>query len=137
MHTFFSLHEDKKSSQPFDWNNKWAQDEVTTIEFGCRNVTGTGRHGVLRTPFPSGGSGSRFSSAVRLVGGVGAWRSKREMKERKAPSVLKRFLINCSSQAQEYGVCISQKVPEIERDMCSKEFLALKACMQNVLRGKA
>jgi hypothetical protein len=34
-------------------------------------------------------------------------------------------------QAKEYGRCIAVRVPEVEHDMCLKEFLALKACMQN------
>ncbi|KAL4195942.1 hypothetical protein AMTRI_Chr04g180810 [Amborella trichopoda] len=48
-----------------------------------------------------------------------------------APSPIKRILVNCSVQARAYGQCIAEKVPQIERDMCAKEFLALKACMQN------
>ncbi|KAL0906889.1 hypothetical protein M5K25_025419 [Dendrobium thyrsiflorum] len=59
------------------------------------------------------------------------------MKQRKNPSVLNRVLLNCSSQAKEYGRCIAGKVPEIEQGMCSKEFLALKACMQNTIKKKA
>ncbi|CAI0406578.1 unnamed protein product [Linum tenue] len=54
------------------------------------------------------------------------------MKERNTTSTLKRILVNCSSQAKEYGGCVAKKVPEVERDMCLKEFLALKNCMQNV-----
>ncbi|CAA6653841.1 unnamed protein product [Spirodela intermedia] len=55
-------------------------------------------------------------------------------REAKNPSVLKRILVNCASQAKEYGRCVAEKVPEIERDMCSKEFLALKTCMSNAIR---
>lgn len=51
-------------------------------------------------------------------------------------SLLKRVLVNCSAQAKLYGTCVSSRVPEVERDMCSKEFIVLKNCMQNVLRGK-
>ncbi|KAJ8498506.1 hypothetical protein OPV22_009058 [Ensete ventricosum] len=47
-----------------------------------------------------------------------------------------RILVNCASQTKEYGRCISKRVPEIERDMCLKEFLALKACMQSMIRNK-
>lgn len=44
------------------------------------------------------------------------------------------FYYNCYlSQAKEYGRCVAEKVPEIERDMCSKEFLALKTCMSNAV----
>lgn len=60
-----------------------------------------------------------------------------DMKERKTTSTLKRILVNCGAQAKEYGSCVAAKVPEVEKDMCLKEFLALKSCMQNVLRGKA
>ncbi|CBI29987.3 unnamed protein product, partial [Vitis vinifera] len=58
------------------------------------------------------------------------------MKEKNTTSTLKRILVNCASQAKDYGSCVAAKVPEVERDMCLKEFLALKNCMQNVLRGK-
>lgn len=62
--------------------------------------------------------------------------SDRNMKEKNTTSTLKRILVNCASQAKDYGSCVAAKVPEVERDMCLKEFLALKNCMQNVLRGK-
>uniref|UniRef100_A0A452ZIZ1 IMS import disulfide relay-system CHCH-CHCH-like Cx9C domain-containing protein n=1 Tax=Aegilops tauschii subsp. strangulata TaxID=200361 RepID=A0A452ZIZ1_AEGTS len=57
------------------------------------------------------------------------------MKERKpaAPSALARILATCASQAKDYGRCIAAKVPEIEHNMCSKEFLALRACMQTAV----
>nr|GLL36524.1 uncharacterized protein C18orf8 [Ipomoea trifida] len=47
-------------------------------------------------------------------------------------SVFKRILTNCAAQAKEYGSCVAAKVPEVERDMCSKEFLVLRHCMQNM-----
>ncbi|KAL0359398.1 UNVERIFIED_CONTAM: Regulator of MON1-CCZ1 complex [Sesamum angustifolium] len=47
-------------------------------------------------------------------------------------SLLKRILVNCSAQAKQYGSCVSSRVPEVEQDMCLKEFLLLKSCMQNV-----
>ncbi|KAG5252925.1 NADH dehydrogenase [Salix suchowensis] len=59
------------------------------------------------------------------------------MKERNTTSTLRRILVNCAAQAKEYGECVAAKVPEIERDMCLKEFLSLKTCMQNTIRGKA
>lgn len=40
-------------------------------------------------------------------------------------------LIYLSYQAQVYGKCVADKVPEVGRDICLKEFLALKTCMQN------
>lgn len=58
------------------------------------------------------------------------------MKEKNTTSTLRRILVNCGSQAKEYGGCVAAKIPEVERDMCLKEFLALKNCMQNVCRGK-
>ncbi|KAJ6406845.1 hypothetical protein OIU84_010373 [Salix udensis] len=61
-----------------------------------------------------------------------------KMKERNSStSTLRRILVNCAAQAKEYGGCVAAKVPEIERDMCLKEFLSLKNCMQNTIRGKA
>ncbi|KAK4581803.1 hypothetical protein RGQ29_025096 [Quercus rubra] len=58
------------------------------------------------------------------------------MKERNSTSTLKRILVNCSAQVKEYGGCVAAKVPEVERDMCLKEFLALKTCMLKTLQGK-
>ncbi|KAJ6923823.1 hypothetical protein NC652_017212 [Populus alba x Populus x berolinensis] len=59
-----------------------------------------------------------------------------EMKERNgSSSTLRRILFNCAAQAKEYGGCVATKVPEIERDMCLKEFLSLKNCMQNTRKG--
>lgn len=58
------------------------------------------------------------------------------MKENKSISPLRRILVNCAAQAKEYGTCVAAKVPQVERDMCLKEFVALKNCMQNTLRGK-
>ncbi|KAK1429252.1 hypothetical protein QVD17_11458 [Tagetes erecta] len=55
------------------------------------------------------------------------------MKERATSSPLKRILANCGAQAKDYGSCVAAKVPQIERDMCLKEFIALKNCMQNVV----
>ncbi|KAE9598301.1 putative NADH dehydrogenase [ubiquinone] 1 alpha subcomplex assembly factor 8 [Lupinus albus] len=60
------------------------------------------------------------------------------MKEKKnTVSPLKRVLANCASQAKAYGSCVAAKVPNIERDICAKEFLALKSCMQNMLKKKS
>ncbi|GJX55767.1 regulator of MON1-CCZ1 complex [Tanacetum coccineum] len=55
------------------------------------------------------------------------------MKEKKTSSSLARILVNCGAQAKVYGSCVAAKVPQIERDMCVKEFLALKNCMQTVV----
>ncbi|KAB2607899.1 hypothetical protein D8674_011067 [Pyrus ussuriensis x Pyrus communis] len=55
------------------------------------------------------------------------------MKERNSTSTLKRILVTCTAQAKEYGGCVAAKVPQVERDMCLKEFLALKSCMQNAV----
>uniref|UniRef100_A0A0D3HDE1 Uncharacterized protein n=1 Tax=Oryza barthii TaxID=65489 RepID=A0A0D3HDE1_9ORYZ len=58
------------------------------------------------------------------------------MKERNpavASSPLTRILAACASQAKDYGRCIAEKVPEIEQNMCAKEFLALRSCMQTVI----
>ncbi|KAK3004248.1 hypothetical protein RJ639_018983, partial [Escallonia herrerae] len=54
------------------------------------------------------------------------------MKEKSTTSVLQRILVNCGAQAKEYGGCVSARVPKVERDMCLKEFVALRNCMQNV-----
>ncbi|KAH6812799.1 C18orf8 [Perilla frutescens var. frutescens] len=48
-------------------------------------------------------------------------------------SLLKRVLVNCSAQTKQYGSCVSSRVPEVEKDMCLKEFIVLKNCMQNVV----
>ncbi|CAN6887391.1 unnamed protein product [Brassica oleracea] len=48
-------------------------------------------------------------------------------------STLGRILATCSKQliTRDYGSCVASKVPEVERDLCFKEFLALKNCMQH------
>ena len=43
------------------------------------------------------------------------------------------LIIASMMQVKDYGSCVAAKVPEVERDMCLKEFLALKNCMQNVV----
>lgn len=48
-------------------------------------------------------------------------------------SIFKKVLLSCSAQAKVYGSCIAAKVPEVERDMCLKEFLELRNCMQSVV----
>lgn len=58
------------------------------------------------------------------------------MKERNTSNTLKRILANCAVQAKDYGGCVAAKVPEVEHDMCLKEFLALKSCVQKTLQGK-
>ena len=32
-----------------------------------------------------------------------------------------------------YGQCVATKVPAVEKGMCEKEFLTLKACVQNAV----
>ncbi|KAI4319588.1 hypothetical protein MLD38_033171 [Melastoma candidum] len=56
------------------------------------------------------------------------------MKEKNNASLFSRILVNCSAQAKEYGCCIASKLPQVERDMCLKEFLALNNCMQKVVK---
>ncbi|KAG5615796.1 hypothetical protein H5410_015620 [Solanum commersonii] len=51
-------------------------------------------------------------------------------------SIFKKVLLNCSAQAKVYGSCVAAKVPEVERDMCLKEFLELSNCMKSVIRRK-
>ncbi|XAR68622.1 hypothetical protein NMG60_11003811 [Bertholletia excelsa] len=58
------------------------------------------------------------------------------MNEKNSTSVLRCILVNCAAQAKEYGSCVAAKVPQIEHDMCLKEFLALRNCMQNTVRRK-
>ncbi|GAB2266865.1 hypothetical protein Dimus_001853 [Dionaea muscipula] len=55
------------------------------------------------------------------------------MKEKKTASTLQRILVNCGAQAKEYGSCVAARIPEVEHDMCLKEFIALKNCMQNTV----
>ncbi|CAN7010616.1 unnamed protein product [Brassica rapa subsp. trilocularis] len=48
-------------------------------------------------------------------------------------STLGRIIATCSKQAKDYGSCVASKVHEIEKDLCLKEFLALKSCMQHTV----
>ncbi|KAK4404977.1 Regulator of MON1-CCZ1 complex [Sesamum angolense] len=63
---------------------------------------------------------------------IGARISVMKDKNHATTSLLKRILVNCSARAKQYGSCVSSRVPEVERDMCLKEFLLLKSCTQNV-----
>nr|VDC93390.1 unnamed protein product [Brassica oleracea] len=49
-------------------------------------------------------------------------------------STLGRILATCSKQAKDYGSCVASKVHEIEKDLCLKQFLALKSCMQHTVK---
>ncbi|KAM7271565.1 hypothetical protein ACFE04_030779 [Oxalis oulophora] len=53
------------------------------------------------------------------------------MKERKPVSVIERILVSCASQGKQYGACVAANIPAVERDICLKEFTALKNCMHN------
>ncbi|KAI9077308.1 hypothetical protein K1719_040752 [Acacia pycnantha] len=68
---------------------------------------------------------------------------KQFRRSKKIPPILQRLTetvrwgaSGAPVEAKEYGSCVATRVPEIERDMCAKEFLALKSCMQNVLKKK-
>lgn len=52
-------------------------------------------------------------------------------------TAFKRGLQECSSEAKTYGVCIAQKVPAVEKGICSKEFAALRACMRKSLKYRS
>lgn len=47
--------------------------------------------------------------------------------------MLQRIIAHFVLQAKQYGSCIAAKVPEIDRDMCLKEFILLKNCMQKTV----
>ncbi|SAM66738.1 uncharacterized protein UBRO_12722 [Ustilago bromivora] len=42
----------------------------------------------------------------------------------------------CSAEARVYGACVATNYENIERNMCQKEFLAFKACVQQKLGRK-
>ncbi|KAJ9478910.1 hypothetical protein PHBOTO_002432 [Pseudozyma hubeiensis] len=42
----------------------------------------------------------------------------------------------CSSEARIYGQCVTANYENIERNMCQKEFIAFKACVQQKLGRK-
>jgi hypothetical protein len=50
---------------------------------------------------------------------------------------IRRGLVSCSNEAKLYGTCVASKLPEVEKGQCEKEFVALKACMQQSLKKKA
>jgi len=43
-------------------------------------------------------------------------------------------LTTCSPEVATYGACIKQGLPDIQRGMCEKQFLALKKCFRKELR---
>ncbi|KIM24505.1 hypothetical protein M408DRAFT_75774 [Serendipita vermifera MAFF 305830] len=54
-------------------------------------------------------------------------------------SPLKRFAtattITCSTTAATYGQCMLKSYQDVKKDMCQKEFLAFKDCVQTAVRG--
>ncbi|GAA0147154.1 hypothetical protein LIER_06922 [Lithospermum erythrorhizon] len=48
-------------------------------------------------------------------------------------NILRKVLLNCSIQAKAYGNCVAAKIPEVERDMCVKEFSVLRNCLHKVI----
>lgn len=42
-----------------------------------------------------------------------------------------------TEQARTYGQCVTANYENIERNMCQKEFLAFKACVQQKVRCRS
>jgi NADH dehydrogenase [ubiquinone] 1 alpha subcomplex assembly factor 8 len=53
-------------------------------------------------------------------------------------SPIKRFAtattVTCSTSAVAYGECILKSYQDVRKDMCQKEFLAFKDCVQTAVR---
>ncbi|PVF96783.1 hypothetical protein CPB86DRAFT_478865 [Serendipita vermifera] len=51
---------------------------------------------------------------------------------------LKRFAtavtVTCAAPAQSYGQCILANYQDVRKDMCQKEFMLFKECVQNAVR---
>ncbi|KAJ4845171.1 hypothetical protein Tsubulata_048032, partial [Turnera subulata] len=104
--------------------------ELILLSYGGGDDGGRGIYKVVQTGLKVGVSPSEKIKASQLDGPIV------DMKEKNTSSVLRRILANCGAQAKEYGSCVAARVPEIERDMCLKEFLTLNNCMKSVVRGK-
>ena len=43
-------------------------------------------------------------------------------------------MTTCSLEVATYGACIKQGLPDIQRGMCEKQFMALKKCFRKEFR---
>uniref|UniRef100_A0A383VH70 CHCH domain-containing protein n=1 Tax=Tetradesmus obliquus TaxID=3088 RepID=A0A383VH70_TETOB len=45
-------------------------------------------------------------------------------------------LAACSAQAQAYGKCLSDRLPEVEKGCCQREFQSLKQCFVKEFKAR-
>lgn len=55
------------------------------------------------------------------------------MKQSKGITVLAKGVASCPTQAAAYGQCITANYKDAHKDMCQKEFLAFKQCVQQAV----
>lgn len=52
-------------------------------------------------------------------------------------AVFAQMLTECPAQIAAYGGCIKTNIDNIAKDSCSKEFAALKACSEKVIKSRS
>lgn len=55
------------------------------------------------------------------------------MKPTKGIPVIAKGVASCPAQAAAYGKCIASSYKDVQKDMCQKEFLAFKQCVQQAV----
>ncbi|KAI8978517.1 hypothetical protein BDB01DRAFT_800258 [Pilobolus umbonatus] len=44
-------------------------------------------------------------------------------------------VVSCPAQATAYGKCVAASYKDVHKDMCQKEFMAFKQCVQQAVSG--
>lgn len=55
------------------------------------------------------------------------------MKATRGVPVIAKGVASCPAQAAAYGKCIAASYKDVQKDMCQKEFLAFKQCVQQAV----
>lgn len=55
------------------------------------------------------------------------------MKPTKGIPVIAKGVASCPAQAAAYGKCIASSYKDVQKDMCQKEFLVFKQCVQQAV----
>ncbi|KAF1807290.1 hypothetical protein V8B55DRAFT_1464352 [Mucor lusitanicus] len=58
------------------------------------------------------------------------------MKPTRGVPVIAKGVASCPAQAAAYGKCIAASYKDVQKDMCQKEFLAFKQCVQQAIKKK-
>jgi len=55
------------------------------------------------------------------------------MKPTRGVPAIAKGVASCPAQAAAYGKCVASSYKDVQKDMCQKEFLAFKQCVQQAV----